>query len=183
MALQKTLFPSNAPNGQWWHNTVKCSFHIREGQWCLAQCLDTSNILKEWDSSLLLLLPTNRTFTENISFTLKCKMAVCNKGNKKFISVSWLLLIVTNNTADVNFCVGDTVVKYRGVTWWMYRSWRQVDKRGIHHIIVKFGEGWWCVVSIKLRRFYPREADIVSNEWADKWTPAQGSITSLPSLD
>jgi hypothetical protein len=37
-----------------------------------------------------------------------------------------------------------------------YRPWRQMYKRGIQHIIVKLGEGWGCVVSIKLRRFYPR---------------------------
>ena len=54
-----------------------------EVQWCAAQCLDTVNILSVCDWSVLLLLPTDRRFTENIVSALKCEMAECGKGTRK----------------------------------------------------------------------------------------------------
>jgi hypothetical protein len=45
------------------------------------------------------------------------------------------------------------------------------------------GEGWECVVSFKLRRFYSREGDSIPNKWEGKWTPAQDWVNGLDLLD
>jgi hypothetical protein len=60
---------------------------------------------------VLLLLSTDRTFTENNVCRLECEMVVLGKEIKKWINVYWLHLFITNTIEGAKCGEGYTVVK------------------------------------------------------------------------